>query len=255
MKHSEKTVLYCLKANKWKLTDFGICSEATSKKARPTAYSRGTSGYRAPELLVEEATFTNKVDIWSLGCILYKLIALKNVFHSDLEVRIQSLNSIPDIPLATSTFLKDHASNNIRDLLHSDQRSRPRASNLCTLFARYCELSEFRCFGSRIIQSPHYPTYFEWKTLVEMNSSSPQIWCHLVDAFSTAGDESSASALITEIYQRLMSKKLHQVSASVTEKALEDELSVSWRYFIHANVDRENDVRFKFNPLEPGTYL
>jgi serine/threonine protein kinase len=64
-KHANLLVLYCPQGNSWKLTDFGICSEATSKKGRPTMHSRGTSSYRAPELLVDEATFTNRVDIWT----------------------------------------------------------------------------------------------------------------------------------------------------------------------------------------------
>tara|TARA_B100000787_G_C16197017_1_gene301670 strand:- start:351 stop:851 length:501 start_codon:yes stop_codon:yes gene_type:complete len=37
--------------------------------------------YRAPELLYEEE-FSGKIDIWSLGCIIYELIVFKPLFYS-----------------------------------------------------------------------------------------------------------------------------------------------------------------------------
>lgn len=69
-------VLYSHQKNLWKLTDFGISAEATSKNALATYSAKGTSSYRAPEVL-REAEFTNKVDIWALGCVLYELATLK----------------------------------------------------------------------------------------------------------------------------------------------------------------------------------
>jgi serine/threonine protein kinase len=46
-------VLYSRLSNVWKLTDFGISAEATSKRAHTTRYARGSARYRAPELLEE----------------------------------------------------------------------------------------------------------------------------------------------------------------------------------------------------------
>ena len=37
----------------------------------------GTIGYMAPELLVGEGEYDEKVDIWSLGVILYNLVTGK----------------------------------------------------------------------------------------------------------------------------------------------------------------------------------
>lgn len=59
----EVLVLYHYQNNLWKITDFGLCSDAMSKNAKPTIFARGTPSYRAPELLREEPAFTNKVDI------------------------------------------------------------------------------------------------------------------------------------------------------------------------------------------------
>jgi serine/threonine protein kinase len=47
--------------------------------------SRGTASYRAPELVKgEKYTYSNKVDIWSMGCILYELAFQKKVFEHDM---------------------------------------------------------------------------------------------------------------------------------------------------------------------------
>src|SRR5271170_8012881 len=82
------SVLYCPEVKLWKLTDFGLSTEATSKVGHPTRYSRGTANYRAPELLSEvDPVFTNKVDIWCLGCIIHELATWRLTFRSDWEVQ------------------------------------------------------------------------------------------------------------------------------------------------------------------------
>lgn len=77
-------VLYSMKTRKWKLVDFGISGQATTMRAVTTRYSRGTSSYRAPELLQSENPyFTNRTDIWALGCILYELVSSRKLFNGD----------------------------------------------------------------------------------------------------------------------------------------------------------------------------
>src|SRR5271154_2155911 len=69
-------VLYSARDTVWKLTDFGLATEGSSRTNRPTPYSRGTSGYRASELMDswgDLAMYNNKVDIWTMGFILYEL--------------------------------------------------------------------------------------------------------------------------------------------------------------------------------------
>jgi serine/threonine protein kinase len=39
--------------------------------------------YRAPELMDYEGTYTNKVDIWALGCILYEMANGRKPFGND----------------------------------------------------------------------------------------------------------------------------------------------------------------------------
>jgi NIMA (never in mitosis gene a)-related kinase len=77
-------VLYSSKAGAWKITDFGLTAQGESQKANTTVYARGTSGYRAPEMIRgEHQTFTNKVDIWALGCLLFEVFSGKKAFAGD----------------------------------------------------------------------------------------------------------------------------------------------------------------------------
>src|SRR5271167_2017073 len=78
-------VLYSRKDSLWKLTDFGLTSEATASRLHSTTSARGSPGYRAPELGISNK-FSNKVDIWSMGCLLYELATGKQAFLTDFAV-------------------------------------------------------------------------------------------------------------------------------------------------------------------------
>ena len=82
-------VLFSLRDGLWKVADFGLTMQGTSRNAHITHTGRGTACYRAPELLREgrQSTFNNKVDIWSLGCILYELITNQLAFSNDYAVQ------------------------------------------------------------------------------------------------------------------------------------------------------------------------
>ena len=80
-------VLFSLETKTWKIADFGLTSEGTSNRLITTRYSRGRPCYRAPELLREtEGRYSNKSDIWSLGCIVYELVIGKKPFSGDYAV-------------------------------------------------------------------------------------------------------------------------------------------------------------------------
>src|SRR5277367_3838280 len=78
-------VLLSLKDRAWKLTDFGLTFEGTSRIKYTTKYSQGSDGYRAPELLnLGEGFVTQGSDIWALGCIFYELAYQKKAFSDDV---------------------------------------------------------------------------------------------------------------------------------------------------------------------------
>lgn len=79
-------MLYHHFSRAWKIADFGLAAEGSSNWAFSTTQSRGTTGYRAPELL-QESHFkcTNKVDIWAFGCIIHDVIFLHKAFLDDFD--------------------------------------------------------------------------------------------------------------------------------------------------------------------------
>ena len=76
--------MYSRKDGVWKIADFGITSQGTSKSFHTTSSAAGTQGYRAPELVKGQPhSFNNKVDIWAAGCILYELAVGSKAFADD----------------------------------------------------------------------------------------------------------------------------------------------------------------------------
>jgi len=137
-------VLYSRNDVVWKIADFGVTSEGTSRRARTTDNSRGTGGYRAPELCQELSTYTNKVDIWALGCITYELLTRKRLFREDWNVmryvdqgakppiELQPISAIPNAPMACLTFIAQSS-------IQIDPLERPSASAILQLLSCYQE--------------------------------------------------------------------------------------------------------------------
>jgi serine/threonine protein kinase len=93
-------VLYSEKEMQWKISDFGFTVEGSSKRAITSEFSRGTASYRAPELLDPvKYTYTNKVDLWALGCVIFELVAERKAFKDDIAVYDHARNkSALEIP-------------------------------------------------------------------------------------------------------------------------------------------------------------
>jgi tetratricopeptide (TPR) repeat protein len=80
-------VLYSPELRLWKVADFGLTKEGTSRRHVTTEFGAGTSSYRAPELLIA-SRYNNKVDVFAIGCIFFELFAdgIK-AFKDDREVK------------------------------------------------------------------------------------------------------------------------------------------------------------------------
>lgn len=77
------------------MADFGISTPGTSANLVVTKYGRGTAEYSAPEILLFEPgkpSYTNKVDIWALGCILFELTTGERAFQTGYHAMQYSVN-------------------------------------------------------------------------------------------------------------------------------------------------------------------
>lgn len=78
----------------------------------------GTLGYTAPEILnanegdAKSASYNNKVDMWSLGCVLFRMIHGRNLFSSNDEVKRLS---------CVTLYMKRHFKDWVPDCLKSQE--------------------------------------------------------------------------------------------------------------------------------------
>ncbi|KAL4064194.1 kinase-like domain-containing protein [Scleroderma yunnanense] len=113
--------------NNVKLGDFGL-SKALPQASFANTYV-GTPYYMSPELMQEKA-YDSKSDIWSLGCLIYELCALKPPFHeakthAELSIFIRN-GRIPPLPRGYSQAL----SGVIKAMLNLNPAMRPSATQL-----------------------------------------------------------------------------------------------------------------------------
>src|SRR5271155_799514 len=160
-------VLFSRAEGIWKIADFGLSTEATSQHARTTLFSNGTPSYRAPELLKQNPKYTNKVDIWALGCILYELLCEQKLFSGDWDVlKDAQKHHLISIPVENQ-ILREHFSGLINEMLASSWESRPRALEISNTFRAYSLLFDPSHCHSADSNSVYFPSYLEWKGLLE----------------------------------------------------------------------------------------
>lgn len=131
-------MLYHHATDAWKLGDFGLTAEGTSKKEKDTFFSRGTQSYRAPEL-VQDGRYSNRTDIWAVGCIFYELIYHHKAFGSDVAVHEYACErSSSGAPLSPGTeseyvtrdYIRSFVERTLLSTLDIDRLRRPSAINL-----------------------------------------------------------------------------------------------------------------------------
>ncbi|KDQ55567.1 hypothetical protein JAAARDRAFT_195419 [Jaapia argillacea MUCL 33604] len=119
--------VFLSESNTVKLGDFGL-SKALAQASFANTYV-GTPYYMSPELMQEKA-YDSKSDIWSLGCLVYELCALKPPFHeakthAELSIFIRN-GRIPPLPRGYSQSL----SGIIKSMLNLNPAMRPSAAQL-----------------------------------------------------------------------------------------------------------------------------
>src|SRR5277367_6104247 len=107
-------VLYSHRSFTWKIGDFGLTVEGSSNP-RTTVFSMGTPCYRAPELVRGvKKVFSNRVDIWALGCIFYEILFRMPAFDSDYAAGIYSS--------ADDLYIPQGAVENLSEILSRERK-------------------------------------------------------------------------------------------------------------------------------------
>ncbi len=68
--------------------DLGTAKSFTNQNTEKTLTDSGTFGtppYNAPEI-IENNSYSDKIDIWSFGCVLYEMVKLEKLFNNKNEI-------------------------------------------------------------------------------------------------------------------------------------------------------------------------
>ncbi|XP_042629368.1 MAPK/MAK/MRK overlapping kinase-like isoform X2 [Cyprinus carpio] len=84
-----------------KLADFGSCRSIFSRPPHTEYIS--TRWYRAPECLLTDGHYSQKMDVWSAGCVFFEILSLSPLFPGRNELdqvnKIHDVLGTPDITL------------------------------------------------------------------------------------------------------------------------------------------------------------
>lgn len=68
-----------------RICDFGLARLVFPGTTKDLTSEIVTLNYRAPEILLGEAGYTHKIDLWAVGCVFYELVTGKQLFRSSEE--------------------------------------------------------------------------------------------------------------------------------------------------------------------------
>ena len=161
--------------------------------------SKGTTSYRAPEILKGQPLFTRKVDIWAIGCIFYELVTGEKAFLSDWKVREYGMSksglNVPNVNYhygASSSFFAFR----LRETLKKNWSQRPSAQEL---------LGSFQNFDVYLFYFEHQASTVR-KIDVDANATfklAPEPSAGFSDAIEEMEESKEDGLTLDDIYQRI----------------------------------------------------
>lgn len=131
--------------------------------------------YRAPEL-TDGLNFDNKVDIWSMGCILYELATTKPAFVDDMAMFEWYFRDKPfHVKLDDHFEETDRATicESIQKMLHKDPSMRPSARTLYDEFRHHWTVGRKKHKTGHTLSLHESPLYQEEKRDKERDDQVP----------------------------------------------------------------------------------
>ncbi|KAK2748260.1 hypothetical protein FQN57_000918 [Myotisia sp. PD_48] len=154
-----------------KLCDFGFTREYEGKSSYLQTFC-GTICYSAPEMLKGEKYAGEKVDVWSLGIILYALIAGELPYDEDDDQETK-MRILTEEPLFTDRFPED-AKSLINQLLSKRPLLRPTLSDIL-LHPFLAEYAPQQHANLKLTRPQPFSTPLEKTTLERMRSAGVNI--------------------------------------------------------------------------------
>jgi len=119
-------IMLCSPPQRVKLTDFGLARQNKSSSSMMNSVV-GTMPYSCPEI-IQHMKYSEKADIWSLGCILYTMMMLKSPFRGNNPLTLATVIVELDYPPVESVMgikYSEELMALVPALLVSDPEERP----------------------------------------------------------------------------------------------------------------------------------
>ena len=139
--------LYFTKENKIKIGGFGIFNKLSNYNEY-ILYRNNYYNYNAPEIIKNEE-ITNKIDIWSLGCILYELCTLNYCFNSNNIIGLHNKIINENHGKINMKFYEPELQKLINLLLKKDPKERPKIKEICNLVIKNCDSNTEKKFEKK----------------------------------------------------------------------------------------------------------
>ena len=204
-----------------------------------TTQCLGTPGYRAPELVLN-AIFNTKVDIWSMGCILFELSVGHKPFHDDFGVVYYSRDSKSldiDLDEGFGEGCRKDITRNVLNMLQIEPTLRPTSSSLFDEFSNLLD-GETNLMLFLLIE-PHMTWHNKTKPVSVIPKEIP------IDTISTYEaavlEEPMSYWLWRSLCQKLVSEKSLQTAIERCERGVKDFVTSPSPLMMLSNLHAMND--------------
>lgn len=151
--------------------------------------------------------FSNKVDIWALGCIFHELLSGWRAFNDDWNVQeYAAKTSRLKLSPFSVPLLQSHLSAILEELLSCEPAQRPRASDIHILFLSYRRLLD-PAITQHVDHIRFVPSYGEWKQLARKHAKEHDFcfYCPISRFYCRTHEKKAA----LEIWQEIVQLQLH----------------------------------------------